>query len=116
MYCNNIWDLLQICQRSFAIPHIQHCCFCDRMDFICSPCRCRERIPNEVASLGCRTAWVAGLLGALAGAAFLFALDREDYFYRPDRWSFGFLALAAFSGAAAVLIYRLLFRTDVSIN
>jgi hypothetical protein len=52
-------------------------------------------------------AWVVGLFGAVAGAVIMFALDREDHLYRPEHL-LGFPALASFSGAVGMLIYRLL--------
>jgi hypothetical protein len=54
--------------------------------------------------------WVVGLLGAVGGAIILFALDREDHLYRPEHL-FGFPALASVSGAAGMVIYRLLIET-----
>jgi hypothetical protein len=51
--------------------------------------------------------WVVGFFGAIAGAAILFALDREDHLYRPEHL-FGFPAVASVSGAASMVIYRLL--------
>ena len=54
--------------------------------------------------------WAVGLLGAVAGAIIIFALDREDRLYRPEHL-FGFPALASVSGAAGMVIYRLLIET-----
>jgi hypothetical protein len=53
--------------------------------------------------------WGVGLLGAVAGAIILFALDREDHLYRPEH--FGWPALASVSGAAGMTIYRVLIET-----
>lgn len=54
--------------------------------------------------------WAVGLLGAVAGAIIIFGLDREDHLYRPEHL-FGFPALASVSGAAGMVIYRLLIET-----
>jgi hypothetical protein len=54
--------------------------------------------------------WVVGLLGAVAGAIVLIALDREEHLYRPEHL-FGFPALASVSGAAGMVVYRLLIAT-----
>ena len=54
--------------------------------------------------------WGVGLLGAVAGAIIIFALDREDHLYRPEHL-FVFPALASVSGAAGMVIYRLLIET-----
>lgn len=54
--------------------------------------------------------WVAGFLGAVAGLVILFTVDRADNLYRPENL-FGFPTLAAFSGAAGMVVYRLLIAT-----
>ena len=52
--------------------------------------------------------WFVGLLGAIAGAIILFALDHEE---QLSPVYFGFLALASVSGAAGMITYRLLIET-----
>lgn len=54
--------------------------------------------------------WVVGLLGATAAAIILFGIDREDHLYLLHHL-LGLPALALVSGAAGMVIYRLLIET-----